>query len=81
MRSASEHVDALRTDDDLSVVTVATEGFLDRSREMELYREDKQWLTIAIIVGVVGVAALGFVSIGISALAGVVAMIDGCSRR
>ncbi|MXR20499.1 SLC13 family permease [Halobacterium bonnevillei] len=77
LRSSGRHVAALRENPALSVTTVATEGFLDRTSTTETYREDKQWLAVAIVAGVVGVAALGFVSIGISALAGVVAMIAG----
>ena len=77
LRAAGAHVDAIRETPDLSVTAVATEGFLDRTAATETYREDKQWLAVATIAGVVVAAALGVVSIGISALAGVVALIVG----
>jgi len=81
LRAAGEHVTALRENPDVSVTTVATEGFLDRTATTETYREDKQLLAIASVVGVIAIAALGFVSIGISALGGVVAMIAGGALR
>ena len=77
LRTAGAHVDAIREAPDLSVTAVATEGFLDRTAATETYREDKQWLAVATVAGVVVAAALGVVSIGISALAGVVALIVG----
>lgn len=77
LRAAGEHVDAIRETPDLSVTGVATEGFLDPTAATETYREDKQWLAVAAVAGVVVAAALGVVSIGISALAGVVALIVG----
>ncbi len=77
LRAAGAHVDAIREAPDLSVTAVATEGFLDRTAATETYREDKQWLAVATVAGVVVAAALGVVSIGIGALAGVVALIVG----
>jgi len=76
LRTAGKHVDALRDDETVTVTTVATEGLLERpATDAESYREDKQFRAVAIIAGVIGAAALGVISIAISALAGVVAMV------
>jgi di/tricarboxylate transporter len=76
VRTAGDNIDVLRDMENILVTAVAGEGVIggDSSPSMQ-YREDRVGTTIAIVAGVVGAAALGIVSIAISALAGVVAMI------
>jgi di/tricarboxylate transporter len=76
VRTPGDNIDVLRDMENILVTAVAGGGVLrgDSSPGMQ-YREDRMGTTVAILAGVVGVAALGVVSIAISALAGVVAMV------
>ncbi|SFG87030.1 TrkA-C domain-containing protein [Halopelagius inordinatus] len=76
VRTSGDNIDVLRDMENILVTAVAGEGVIqgDSSPGMQ-YREDRVGTTLAIVAGVVGAAALGIVSIAISALAGVVAMI------
>ncbi|WP_435349291.1 SLC13 family permease [Haloarchaeobius sp. HRN-SO-5] len=76
VRTAGDNIDVLRDTQNLVVTAVVGEGLVDRPASSQgADREDRAWLAILVVAGVVSVAALGFVSIAISALAGVVAMI------
>ncbi|KAB1198957.1 SLC13 family permease [Haloferax sp. MBLA0078] len=78
VRTAGDNVDVLRDPGNIVVTAVTGEGVVEpRGSKSPEYREAKAPLAIAIVGGVVLAAATGFVSIGISALAGVVAMIVG----
>jgi di/tricarboxylate transporter len=74
VRTAGDNVDVLRDTANLVVTAVAAGGPIDRE-PTGTYREEKAPTTVAVVAGVVAVAALGLVSIAIAALAGVVAMI------
>jgi di/tricarboxylate transporter len=58
------------------MTAVVGEGLIDGfTSPRRTGREDRAWLAVVVVAGVVSVAALGLVSIAIAALAGVVAMV------
>ena len=76
VRTAGDNIDVLRDLENLVVSTVVGEGLIDRPKSSQgVDREDRTWVALLVVAGVVVVAAVGFVSIAISALAGVVAMV------
>jgi len=76
VRTAGDNIDVLRDMQNLVVMTVVGEGSVDGPTISEPSgRKNRAWLAVCIVAGVVSLAALGVLSIAISALAGVVAMI------
>jgi len=76
VRTAGNNVDVLRDTENVVVTAVAGEGLVEPLPAPGTeYRESRAPLAIVIVAGVVVAAAVGVVSIGISALAGVVAMV------
>ncbi|MGM0371423.1 MAG: SLC13 family permease [Halobacteriota archaeon] len=73
-RTASGNVDVLRDTDNLVLTAVAGSGKFEGTAASKI-RANRAPVAVAIIVGVVLVAALGLLSIAIAALGGVVAMI------
>lgn len=76
LRTGGENVDVLRDTKNIIVTTVSGEGRIGSDAPSTTdFREDRAWAAVAIVAGVVGVAAFGGLSIAITALAGVVAMV------
>jgi len=76
VRTAGDNIDVLRDVQNLVVTAVVGEGRVDGpASSPRAEREDRAWLALLLVGGVVVVAALGLVSIAVSALAGVVGMV------
>ncbi|WP_254839742.1 SLC13 family permease [Natronomonas marina] len=76
VRTAGDNIDVLRDVQNLVVTAVVGEGLVDGPPSAGgTGREDRAWLALLVVAGVVSTAALGLVSIAVSALAGVVAMV------
>jgi di/tricarboxylate transporter len=76
IRTASGNVDVVRDTGNVVVTAVAGSGTVQgASTDDTSYRVGQAPVAVAVVVAVVGAAAAGLVSIAISALAGVVAMV------
>jgi di/tricarboxylate transporter len=76
IRTASGNVDVVRDTGNVVVTAVAGSGTVQgASTDDTSYRVGQAPVVVAVVVAVVGAAAAGLVSIAISALAGVVAMV------
>jgi di/tricarboxylate transporter len=76
VRAPAGHIDLLRDTSNVVVTAVAGSGAVERPASTRTdYREERAWVAGLVVAGVVGLAALGVLSIAIAALAGVVAMV------